>query len=815
MISRRWLFLLLCVVGSTIKLHAAYEFLGNAQRCTGTTAGVTVVCENGHALEVTFLKPEMIRVTLHRQGQTEALLDYPLAKTEWPPLQTKSSESDSLYTMRSAALVVEIHKTPCRITIKNLLGQVLCEDEAALGMGWDGNEVRCWKKIVPDEKFLGLGEKTGNINKRGQEWVMWNSDTPAYGWSTDPIYQSIPFFIGIRERQAYGLYFNNSYRTRFNMGASTSRYYSFSAERGHLDYFFFAGPKPADVLEQYTDLTGRAPLPPLWSLGFQQCRYSYFPDKEVLRIANTFREKQIPADVIYLDIHYMDGYRVFTWNKDRFPDPQKMLKQLADLNFRVVTIIDPGVKVDTAFRVCREGLAGNHFVTYPDGQTYIGEVWPGPSYFSDYSRSSTRAWWGGLVGEWLKNGVSGIWNDMNEPAVWGQAFPLETRFDDEGRGTDHKKMHNLYGFLMARATYEGALKAEPNERPFILTRAGFAGEQRYTAVWTGDNIASWDHLELGIRMLQGLSVSGVPFVGTDIGGFIGMPSSELFARWIQVGSLSPLCRAHTEYGTPDKEPWAFGERVEDISRNYISLRYRLLPYFYSLFYEASQTGAPLWRPLCWNDPADNNTWDWANQQEFFVGENLLAAPVTRENQYLKKVYLPRGWWLDWSDETVYEGGQTITVETPLEKMPIFLHEGAIIPLQDVKQHTADAASNRLTLEIYPAIHESGFTLYEDDGRTFDYENGEYRLTQWACQRTGDEVRINQTRPHDRYSIPDRPLQLRIHAVDKAPGFVTLEGKPLEQAAVEKTQSGYQYDSEKRILTIVFPDARAAWRLIVQ
>jgi alpha-glucosidase len=666
-----------------------------------------------------------------------------------------------------------------------------------MGMGWDGNEVRCWKTIAPDEKFFGLGEKTGNLDKRGREYVMWNSDTPGYTNDTDPLYQSIPFFIGLRGGQAYGIFFNNSYRTRFNMGAGNERYYSFAAEDGPLDYFFIAGPRIPDVVERYTELTGRTPMPPKWALGFQQCRWSYFPDDEVLRIARTFREKQIPADVIYLDIHYMNGYRVFTWDRERFPDPVRMVKNLNQIGFKLVTIIDPGVKADSSYMVANEGLANNYFVRYPDSTTYVGEVWPGKSYFPDFTKMRVRDWWGSKIGDMLKLGVDGFWNDMNEPACWGQAFPLETIFDDEGHRSGQKKIHNQYGFWMAQSAYDGVLRANPDTRPFIITRAGFAGEQRFTAVWTGDNVSNEDHLELGLRMMEGLGLSGVPFVGTDVGGFMGTPSGELMARWMQVGALSPFFRAHSHYGSVDKEPWSFGENIEAINKRTIVGRYHMLPYFYSLFWDAHETGAPLLRPLFWNDQDDPKCYEWEYQQEVFVGDKLLAAPVTRVGQNFKAVYLPVGRWLDWNTQMVYQGPQRIIVDTPLDRLPLFLREGAIIPSQEATQWIGEKPATKLFLDVFPGSDESSYVLYEDDGLTQSYTRGAYRLTKFTVS-TANGFTLVKSVTQDRYAVPMRDLELHIHAVEQEPKSVTLDGSAVDRSRIS-------YDAARHMLTVRVPE----------
>lgn len=810
------LFILIILFSFVNSVNAGYEFLGNVREAEPTETGVDLICDGDHVLEVNFTTPEIVRVTLYLNGIDEQPLTDALALREQVPVPVVFSETADSYAIRSDAVAVSIGKSPCRLTFSDADGHMLSQDDPGMGIGWEGDEVRCWKTITADEKFFGLGEKTGGLNKRGREWVMWNSDIPAYNDQTDPIYQSIPFFLGIREARAYGIFFNNSYRSRFNMGAGNLRYYSFSAQGGLLDYFFISGPQVRDVVTRFADLTGKPPLPPKWALGYQQCRWSYYPESEVMDLAKTFREKMIPADVIYLDIHYMDDYRVFSWDKDRFPDPQGMLKRLDKMGFKIVTIIDPGVKADSLYPVTREGLAGDHFVCYPDGEVYIGEVWPGPSYFPDFSRPETQKWWGDLVGDWLKQGVSGCWNDMNEPVVWGQAFPLETLFDDNGTLSSHKKMHNLYALLMAKATYEGALRSLPDRRPFILTRAGFAGEQRYTAVWTGDNVASEEHLAMSIRMVQGLNLSGVTFSGSDVGGFFDTPSPELFARWIEAGSLTPFFRTHTINGTPDQEPWSFGEYVEDISRKFISLRYRLIPYLYSLFHDATVTGVPIWRPLFWNDQRDDQTYDWAFQHQFFVGDKLLAAPVTQEEQYLQKVYLPEGRWVDWHTDSLYRGPATIIVDAPLDRLPMFLREGAIIPLRDVTQFVDETPIKLLTIDVFPSVKPNTFQFYEDDGKSFAYQNGEYRLAEWNCEMTpSGEILFIQSLLHDGYAWQERDIVFQFHGISAPPKEVHWRYEELSETAPEADGCGYHYDTNRRLLTVRVEDRRADWDLLIR
>jgi alpha-glucosidase len=797
------------IVGVASAQPDGYTFLGDMVGFEATERGAAVRCLPGAGVAIQFLEPGTVRVTLDRPDRDEVPLEAPLLELAREPIEVEIAEEPDRILLRSPELEVAVDRSPCRITFLDREGHVLSADDPGLGIGWDGDEVRNWKSIDEEERFFGLGEKTGNVDKRGREWVMWTSDVPGYGNETDPLYQSIPFLLGLRDGRAYGIYFNNSNRTSFNLGAGNHRYYSFAAEGGFLDYFFFAGPGIPRVVERYTAVTGRMPLPPEWALGYQQSRWSYYPDEEVLRLARTFREKRIPADVIYLDIHYMDEYRVFTWHPERFPDPEGLLAELQGMGFKVVVIIDPGVKQEAGYAIADEGLDGDHFVRYPDGEVYVGSVWPGRSYFPDFSRRPTRAWWGGHLDRLLDQGVDGIWNDMNEPAVWGKAFPVEV----ESEAGSFKRVRNLYGFFMAQGTYEELVAARPEERPFILTRAGFAGIQRYAAVWTGDNVSSWEHLELGIRMLIGLGLSGVPFVGTDVGGFIGGPTPELFARWVEVGALTPFFRGHAAHDSPPQEPWEFGEEVEEISRQAIELRYRMLPYLYTLFRESSLTGAPILRPLFWHHQADTAAYEPDYQHQFLLGEKLLVAPVTREGAREQEVYLPGGRWVDLATEEVYAGGQAVTVDAPLDRIPMFLAEGGILPTREVAQYVGEpgaagapdggaarAAPSRLTLEVYPAASDS-FELYEDDGSSLEYRDGAYRTTRLSVTPTANGLEMIREVTHGGHQAPDRVLEVRFHAVESAPQEVAVDGRALSAGEPGSEGEGFSYDPERRVLTV--------------
>jgi len=600
----------------------------------------------------------------------------------------------------------------------------LLNADDSLGTSWIGSEVTAYKQVQKDEKFIGLGEKTGNLNRYGRAYTNWNTDYFGYGIGDDPLYMSIPFYIGVHGKGAYGIYFDNTHKTVFNFGASTNRFVYFSAEDGDLDYYFIYKPTVSEIISAYTSLTGRMQMPPKWALGFQQCRYSYYPDSEVYAVAQAFRDKKIPADVIYLDIHHMEGYKVFTFDGEKFSDPKTMISRLKEKGFKVVVIMDPGIKTQQGYSPYDEGIEKDLFVKYPDGKTYEGQVWPGWCAFPDFTKEETRSWWAEKMAFYTDAGVDGFWTDMNEPASWGQFTPNLIEFEYEGEKASHRKARNIYGMQMARSAQEGSAFQNPDKRPFVLTRSGFAGIQRFAAAWTGDNVATEEHMLAGIRLVNSLGLSGVSFAGYDVGGFAGEATQSLFARWMSIGAFSPFYRAHSMINSNDAEPWAFGEEVEEISRNYVKLRYRLLPTIYSKFYSSSITGLPVSGSLAIQYPQDENIYLTAFQNEYLFCDALLIAPVesTRE---ITKVYLPAGDWYYLFSDQKHSGNHVIYQDCPLNYLPVYVKAGQLFTMQSDMQHTGDQRDGILRIHVYKGNSGSEFTHYEDAGEGMEYQSGDY------------------------------------------------------------------------------------------
>lgn len=720
---------------------------------------------NAH-VEVSVYSPSVVRVRIDKQAFGR---DFSYAVVGKPQTtRTSVTQNDKELVMSTDALRVRVAKQPFAISFTTPDGAVINQDEPGLGTSWIGDEVASYKTLQDGERFIGLGEKTGNLDRRGSAYTNWNTDAFRYLPSTDPLYASIPFYIGIHHGLSYGIFLDNSYRTDFNFGASNNRFSSFSAHGGEMNYYFIHHRRVADIIGSYTALTGRMPLPPLWSLGYQQNRYSYFPDTEVLRIASTLREKKIPADGITLDIHYMDAYKLFTWDKTRFPDPAAMTSRLAALGLKTTVIVDPGIKVEKGYGAYERGLQDGVFIQYPDGANYTGQVWPGWCHFPDFTSEKGRRWWRKEVQTYASAGVAGLWNDMNEIATWGQAMPNNVLFDFDGEATTHKQAHNVYALQMTRASYEG-MKAATGQRPFMLTRAGFAGLQRYSAIWTGDNRAEEEHMLLGVRLLNSLGVSGVPFTGMDVGGFTGVPTPSLYARWMQIGAFNPYFRNHSAYNTKAAEPWSFGEDVLDITRNYINLRYRLMPYLYSAFNQAATTGAPVMRSLAIDYTHDEKVYDPAFQNQYMFGDAFLVAPFDSTREY-GKVHFPAGQWYDLYTDALHAGARQSVLELSVAKLPVFVKESSIVPMQSLVQSTSEKPDGTLAIHVYKGDVNNSITYYEDDGASFAFEKGSYYKRTIAYDPAARSIRFGAV--EGAYKSAFNKLEIVLHGFGELPALKT-------------------------------------------
>ncbi|PSG90337.1 glycoside hydrolase family 31 protein [Aurantibacter aestuarii] len=708
--------------------------------------------ENNVALQITVLRDSLLRFRYATDSNFDKDFSYAITKyasTGYNKLEV--FEKDNTYVITTQKLICHVNKSDLKITLFDAKdNSLISEDE--LGFHWEesyefgGNVVKMSKAAQNGESYYGLGDKPEHLNLKGKRFQNWVTDSYAYGKQTDPIYKAIPFFTGLHNEKSYGIFFDNTFRSYFDFAHERKNVTSFWAQGGEMNYYFIYGPEMTDVVESYTDLTGKPhQLPALWTLGYHQCKWSYYPESNVKEITKKFRDLKIPCDAIYLDIDYMEGFRCFTWSKEYFPDPKRMVKELADDGFKTIVIIDPGIKIDNAYSVFREGLEKDYFCKRADGPYMKGKVWPGECYFPDFTRREVREWWSDLFKELVEDiGVKGVWNDMNEPAVMevpNKTFPDDVRHDYDGNPCSHRKAHNVYGMQMARATYHGLKKYAYPKRPFVITRAAYSGTQRYTSSWTGDNVATWEHLWIANVQAQRMALSGFSFIGSDIGGFAEQPNGELYARWIQLGVFHPFCRTHSSGDHGDQEPWMFGDEITNVVRKFIELRYQLLPYLYTAFWNYLDQGTPMLKSLVLYDQTDVQT--HYRTDEFIFGKQMLVCPILEPNSIGRRLYIPKGIWYNYWDNNSVEGGKEVWVDTTLDTMPIFVKAGTVIPKYPVQQYVGEKEIEQVTLDVYYKRGKESSELYDDAHDGYDYTKGRYSLRNFKLTGKSNELIIQQ------------------------------------------------------------------------
>ncbi len=610
---------------------------------------------------------------------------------------------------------------------------------------YDGTVVRAQTRFPPGTSFYGAGLVASRLLRDGRSVLLWNNDSFGYGEETPALYQSHPYVLAVlADGGAVGLLADSSRRGSITIASDGVE---FAFEEEPFDLYRIEAGHPREVTQGLAALVGTIALPPLWSLGYHQCRWSYATAEEALEIAREFRRRRIPCDGIWLDLDYMDRFRLFTWNEESFPCPRALTDELHASGFRCVAIVDPGIAAQEDFDLCRQGLDGDHFVLDELGKPVKGRVWPGLCYFPDFTSSRTRAWWSGHIERFVReSGLDGIWNDMNEPALL--RTPTKTLSERarhaglDGLGGSHSRYHNLYGQLMAQASREGVERAFPERRPFLLTRANHVSGARFAAAWTGDNQSRWEDLRLSLPMILSLGLCGQPFAGPDVGGFFGDPSPELFARWFELGALLPFFRGHSEKSSRRKEPWSFGPEVEALVRAAIERRMRLLPTLYTLFHEATSLGLPVARPLFFADPKDPAL--RAIDDQFLLGDALLVAPIVEERKTSRTVVLPRGGWYAFSDGTKRITSRRTRVQAPLGVLPLFARAGSILFECEPRATAAEGFSETLILHVFlDRYGRASGSVYEDEGEGYGYRSGRYRRTTFDARKSSGGVEIDE------------------------------------------------------------------------
>lgn len=662
-------------------------------------------------------------------------------------------EDSNFVIIKGTKVLTFVDKNTTEISFRDLEGNIINEDFQSSFKDEEGNVYI--SKVNDCLAYYGLGEKGGDLNKKGCYTENFNTDDPETDDDSITYYKTIPFYVALKEEATYGIFFDNSFRSYFDMGKEMGDRIFFGAIGGQIQYYFIPGENIKEVVKNYTALTGRMEMPPLWSLGYQQCRFSYFSQEEVRELVKTFEEKDIPLDVVYLDIDYMDGFRVMTFKTPNFDDAAGLISDLKEKGIRTITIIDPGVKVDEEYDVFKRGKEGNHFTKKLDGEMFIGAVWPGDSAFPDFSNKDCREWWKSELKKFIsEHGMDGIWNDMNEPCVFNNDHKtmLETCLHNSDNGViEHKEFHNRYGFEMSRCSKEAQEELHPNERGFSMTRATYAGGQRYSSVWTGDNMSLWSQMRMSISMNANLGISGFSFVGNDVSGFGLDSSEELFIRWMEMGPFIPIFRNHSNMYTRRQEPWAFGPRAEKIAKKSIELRYELLPYIYDLYYISHKEGLPIFRPMIMEYEKDMNLLNM--REQFMLGENMIVAPVLYEVERSKTVYLPKGSWFNYFTMEKLQGGKWYKLPCELDEILVFVKEGAIIPTYNKKFRNVKERPNNILLKVF-GENAKGFH-YNDDGHTMEYLEGKYTYMDIKVVDGKEEFKLI----NNGYSIEEIEIQI--------------------------------------------------------
>ncbi|MEM6967206.1 MAG: glycoside hydrolase family 31 protein [Bacteroidota bacterium] len=753
-------------------------------------------CENEVQLIMHVMTDQMIRFRYAPYGIFPNDFSYAIDEKFQPlPPEVEFKDIGDHFRITTDCLICVVKKEDMTVRILDKSGNVICEDEK--GFHWEdddnfgGEIVQMSKRLQSLEHFYGLGDKTGKANMRKNRYSIWGTDSYGYGVDTDPLYKNIPFYYGIHSNGiAYGIFFDNSFRSYFDFGHERANVTSFWADGGEMNYYFFYGPELLSIAEQFTDLTGKPELPPLWTLGYHQCKWSYYPESTVKAIAAEFRKRQIPCDAIYLDIDYMDGFRCFTWDKEKFPDPKRMIDELEADGFKTVVMIDPGIKVDKKYWVCKEGLEKDMFCKRGDGPLLVAPVWPGDCYFPDFTRPDVREWWADLYKGLIEElGVHGVWNDMNEPAIFladnftqsEKTFYNDVRHDYDGNPCTHRKAHNVYGMQMARGTYHGLKRFAPDKRPFVITRSSYAGGQRYTSGWTGDNVATWEHLKIANKQCQRVAISGMSFIGSDVGGFIDQPTGELYLRWVQMAVFHPFFRTHSSGDHGEQEPWSFGEDVAKLVKKAIEFRYRLLPYIYTTFWQYATKGTPMIRPLAFLDQKEKETLH--RMEEFCLGDNILVCPISQPQVEGRWMFLPTGVWYNYWDDVKTESNLEFWAETAIDEIPIYVKGGAVVPMFESQEYVGQKVIPDTTLHIYYINGENESTYYMDAGDGYSYQKDEFSLRKYKVIGNENQLIIQQTIEGDFVNLAKK-FTLTFHALPNDLKSVTMGEKKLK---FKKTQ----------------------------
>lgn len=809
------------------------QTLGNCSSYKITNNKVIFNCENNAKVQLQFCSGQVVKIwvsvdgTFKRLNESFAVVNEDLG---WSG-NVNVNEETSAYEIFTEQLRIRVNKSPFKLQVFDKYQKLLFSDYNEKGFVKNKSHIASYKTLKSDEQFFGLGEKAGSLNRRGKSFKMWNSDQPCYGVNEDPLYKSIPFFMSSNH---YGIFFDNTYKTEFKFGSESNDYYSFEAPAGEMVYYFMYGNDYKEIIQNYIALTGKPIMPPKWALGFSQCRGNYTRESQAKEIAAEFRKRQIPCDIIYQDIGWVEGLQDFDWKKSNYDNPKQMVKELGDLGFKMIVSQDPVIS-QVNKKQWEEANSKGYFTTdIRTGKSYdMPWPWGGNCGVVDFTKPEVADWWGNYQQKPLNDGVRGFWTDMGEPA-WSNEDATDRLNMKHNLGM-HNEIHNVYGLTWDKVVTEQFYKHNPNKRVFQMTRSAYAGLQRYTFGWSGDSgngnnvLEGWSQFanQIPVGLSAGMGI--IPFWTSDISGYCGDikdydAMAELYIRWMQFGVFNPLSRAHHEGGNA-VEPWVFGPEAENITRAAIQLKYKLIPYIYTYAREAHDTGMPLMRALLLEYPNDTETYQLNGQ--FLFGRELLVAPVVEKGAVTKDVYFPEGEWINYNDKkTVYKGGQWITVDSPLNVIPLFVKKGSIVPTMPVMQYINEKPSYPLGLEVFPGVinKETSFTLYEDDGESRDYEKDIFCKTKFTSvtNQSGLIVKINAREEHGYKPVGHRNYIIKVHTLNK-PKEVIVNTSKIKKVKIEELQKtaeanfekkSYSWDDTTGIIYVKLPDRGEGSEIII-
>lgn len=797
---------------------------------------------DGPQFRLTFLEDGMFRVRGTWDAKFAPERSYTLVKTAWPdelddfmgderirvePLAAVYAEDEKTISLKTALLEVKINKEPFGIAVYDLTGREIHSD--VHGKAYDKDHlgrVYHYSQLEDGNGYYGFGEKTGVLDKSKKRLRMSNKDTIGYDpIQADPLYKHIPFYIVLNRNSkiAHGIFYHNSYEANFDVGAERSGYWPpytyFTADGGDIEWFFCYGPTVKAVIERYTDLTGKTVLPPRYSLGYMGSSMYYTElsensDKAVLGFIDRAKAEEIPCEGFFLSSGYTSGgdnkRYVLEWHYGRFPNPAQFVAQMQAKGAELCPNVKPGMLLSHP-RYRNFAEHGGYIMDRTGKTPRIDRFWGGPASFVDFTSPNGRKLWKqGLHEALLSNGINAIWNDNCEY----ESQDLSAVCYGDGQPQLLAGLQPVFANLMAKMAREAMAEARPAIRPYILNRAGFAGIQRYAATWCGDNMTSWDSLKYNIPTMLGMGLSGVANQGSDIGGFAGpRPEPELLVRWVQQGVFQPrFCIHSCNDDNTVTEPWMYPDYTDYIQRA-LKFRYELMPYLYSLLYEASQTGAPFMRPLFYEFQEDRNV--YGESFDYLCGPSLLVANVLEKGAVKRSIYLPKGaYWREWGSWNLYEGGQVIEVEAPLDKIPLFVRSGSIIPLTEGVTNLRMQPIKKIHYLLEPGS-EGQFTLYEDDGESQGYLQGDYLTTQIAVKPVEQTVIIDFTR-NGNYQSPVTLETLRVICPEKAPLEVWIGDILLPRLMVKEVQNDQQpswyYDAQEGVAHVMLPRPRTNCRV---